>query len=173
MARLKIYALVLFAPAAFGPMLYAQCRNVNALIVDSSAPDGCTSPYNFCAAGIVEGNRGLNGTTYFVLDGVAAGPSSAPGFGSTSGILVYTTHEGTLTVRETGIAKFSGHPSNGYGAAIEEVISGTGRFEGATGSLHVRQKDVNSVFYSKITGQLCLVEDRGKGRDHDDFDDQH
>jgi hypothetical protein len=172
MTRFKIHILVsLLAAIAAAPALYAQCKKVNALIIDSSAPNGCTSPFNFCAAGTVEGNRGLNGTTYFVLDGVAAGPATAPGFNSTSGILVYTTHEGTLTVRETGIAKFTGHPSNGYGAAIEEVISGTGRFEGATGTLHVRQKDVNSVFYSSITGQLCLAEDQGKGNRHDDLDD--
>ena len=60
---------------------------------------------------------------------------------------------------------------DGYGAAIEEVISGTGRFEGATGSLHVRQKDVNSVFYSRITGLLCLAEDRGRGNGNDDIDE--
>src|SRR5687767_8958087 len=47
-----------------------NCREVRALIVDTSAPADCPSPYRFCAAGTVEGNRGLNGTTYFVLDGV-------------------------------------------------------------------------------------------------------
>jgi len=141
---------------------------VHAEIIDASAPQGCTSPFNFCAAGTVEGNRGLNGTTYFVLDGVAPGPTTAQGYSATSGVLVYTTDEGTLTVRETGIAKFTGHPSNGYGAALEEVISGTGRFAGATGTLHVRQRDINSRFYSKISGELCLAEDHGDQGDNRD-----
>jgi hypothetical protein len=154
-------AALLFASSTlFSPFLLSQCRAVYAEIIDSSAPEGCTSAFHFCAAGAVEGNRGLNGTTYFVLDAVGTGPAMAPGYSPTSGILVYTTPEGTLTVRETGIGKFSGNPSNGYGAAIEEVISGTGRYLGATGSLQVRQRDINNIFYSKITGKLCLVEDK-------------
>ena len=138
-----------------------DCKEVHALIVDSSAPQGCTSPFNFCAAGTVEGNRGLNGTTYFVLDGVASGPSSAPGWNSTSGLLVYTTPEGTLTVRETGLGKLAGKPSNGYLTSIQEIVGGTGRFSGATGLLYNNATDVNSTFYSHITGQLCLADADG------------
>jgi hypothetical protein len=160
-SRNKSIVLVLVSSTWCSSVLSAQCKAVHAEIIDASAPQGCTSPFNFCAAGTVEGNRGLNGTTYFVLDGVASGPATAPGYSATSGILVYTTREGTLTVRETGIAKFMGHPSNGYGAALEEVVSGTGRFTGATGTLHVRQQDINSRFYSKISGKLCLAEDQG------------
>ena len=133
-----------------------RCKQIRAIIVDSSAPAGCTSPFNFCAAGTVEGNHGLNGTTYFVLDGAVAGPSTAPGFSATSGILTYTTPHGTLTVRETGVSKLVGRPSNGFLTAVQEIISGTGRFEGATGLLYLDGKDVNSVFTSHITGELCL-----------------
>jgi hypothetical protein len=162
-------AVVLFAGSVlFSPFLLSQCRSVHAEITDSSAPEGCTSAYHFCAAGAVEGNRGLNGTTYFVLDGVGTGPATGPGYSPTSGILVYTTPEGTLTVRETGIGKFSGNPSNGYGVGIEDVISGTGRFLGATGSLQVRQRDDNNIFYSKITGKLCMVEDKGQKEEREE-----
>jgi hypothetical protein len=165
-------AAVLFAGSAlFAPLLLSQCRAVHLEITDSSAPEGCTSAYHFCAAGAVEGNRGLNGTTYFVLDGVGTGPATGPGYSPTSGILVYTLPEGTLTVRKTGIGKFSGNPSNGYGAGIEDVISGTGRYLGATGSLQVRQRDENNIFYSKITGQLCLPEDKGHEKEHGDLSD--
>ncbi len=156
--------VVLFAGSTlFSPFMFSQCRALHAEITDSSAPEGCTSAFHFCAAGAVEGNLGLKGTTYFVLDGVGTGPATGPGYSPTSGLLVYTTSEGTMTVRETGIGKFSGNPSNGYGAAIEDVISGTGRYLGATGSLHVRQRDENNIFYSKITGKLCLPEDKGHG----------
>jgi hypothetical protein len=150
------------------PAQAKDCKEVHALIVDSSAPEGCTSPFNFCAAGKVEGNRGLNGTTYFVLDGVASGPASAPGWSSTSGLLVYTTPEGTLTVRETGLGKLSGAPSNGHLTSIQEILSGTGRFSGATGLLYNNATDVNSTFFSHISGQLCLAREG----DHDASDSQ-
>jgi hypothetical protein len=166
-------ALFFVSAIASCSFLSAQCKAVHAEIIDASSPEGCTSTFNFCAAGTVEGNRGLNGTTYFVLDGVAEGPTTAPGFTATTGTLVYTTREGTLTVRETGIAKFSGHPSNGYGAALEEVVSGTGRFAGATGTLHVRQQDINSQFFSKISGELCLAEDRGHHNSHIEIFDEN
>jgi hypothetical protein len=54
------------------------------------------------------------------------------------------------------------HPSNGYLTSIEEVLSGTGRFAGATGFLYNNATDVNSVFYSNISGQLCLAKDHGQ-----------
>jgi len=159
MFKSKGIALLLAVSACSG-MASAHdknCRPVNALIVDTSAPVNCPSPYRFCAAGTVEGNRGLNGTTYFVLDGVGTAPVSAPGFNVTSGLLVYTTEQGTLTVRETGVGKLTGNPSNGVLTSIQEIVSGTGKFEGATGVLYNTATDVNGVFYSDITGTLCLV----------------
>jgi hypothetical protein len=134
-----------------------NCREVRALIVDTSAPVDCPSPYRFCAAGTVEGNRGLNGTTYFVLDGVGTAPVTAPGFNVTTGLLTYTTPEGTLTVRETGMGKLVGNPSNGVLTSLQEIVSGTGKFAGATGTLYNAAVDINGVFYSDITGTLCLV----------------
>src|SRR6478672_4580324 len=82
-----------------------KCQEVRAKIVDTSDPLNCVSTYNFCASGTVVGNVGLVGTTYFVLDGVGRRPDSAPGWSVTSGLLVYTTEGGTLTVRETGVSK--------------------------------------------------------------------
>src|SRR6185295_7215316 len=76
-----------------------ECEDVRARIIDAQVTDGCTSPNNFCAGGTVTGNRGLNGTTFFTLDGAVLGPASRPGSFSTSGVLVYTTSRGTLTVR--------------------------------------------------------------------------
>jgi hypothetical protein len=159
MRKLIFNTVVAICAAAPGYAWAGHCKSVHALIIDASAPQGCTSPFNFCAVGTVEGNRGLAGTTYFVLDGVVPGPSTAPGFNATSGILVYTTRDGTLTVRETGVGKFSGKPSNGYGSGIEEVISGTGRFAGASGTLYISQRDLNSKFYSQVRGELCLASD--------------
>jgi hypothetical protein len=151
---------LLLAVTACGGLANAndqRCRKVVALIIDRSAPIGCTSPYRFCAAGTVEGNRGLNGTTYYVMDGRGTPPETALGFNVSSGLLTYTTDEGTLTVRETGVGHLTGSPSNGVLTSIQEIVSGTGRFEGATGTLYNTAVDINSVFYSDITGELCLA----------------
>lgn len=83
-------------------------------------------------------------------------PATAPGWGATSGVLVYTFPDGTLTVRETGMGKLSGTPSNGYLSSIQEVLSGTGRFSNASGFLYNNAIDVKSVFYSSISGNLCF-----------------
>ncbi len=133
-----------------------RCRELRVIIRDASAPDGCASPNHFCAAGTVEGNLGLHGTTYFVLDGVVAPPANAPGFNMTTGVLVYTVPSGTLTVRETGVGHLVGAPSNGPLTSIEEVVSGTGRYDGATGTLWNNAVDTDSQFTSHIHGQLCL-----------------
>jgi hypothetical protein len=132
-----------------------QCSNVRAQIIDRSSPEGCTSLLKVCLAGTVKGNHGLTGTTYFVLDGVAPAPSAATGFKSTTGTFIYTTRLGTLTVRETGSGKFSGHPSSGYGSGVQEVISGTGKFAGLYGILYVSQRDILGTFFSDVRGQLC------------------
>jgi len=155
---------IVLAASGIGTLAIAHeggCRPVHAVIIDKSSPSGCTSPFGFCAAGTVEGNRGLNGTTYFVLDGVSSAPDTAPGFNVTSGLLVYTTDEGTLTVRETGVGKLSGKPSNGVLTSVQEIVSGTGRFVGATGTLYNNAIDVNSVFRSEISGTLCLSRTQG------------
>ena len=167
MSQMKslLFVILLAVVTLAIPVSASNCKNIKALIVDSSAPQGCTSPFGFCAAGTVQGNHQMNGTTYFVLDGVSSPPATAPGWGVTTGLLVYTTKDGTLTVRETGVGKLTGHPSNGYLTSIEEVVSGTGRFAGATGFLYNNATDVNSVFYSNISGQLCFAGD-------DDGDDQ-
>jgi hypothetical protein len=143
-----------------------RCRPLRVIIRDASAPDGCTSPNKFCAAGTVEGNLGFHGTTYFVLDGAVLPPATAPGFLMTTGLLVYTVPSGTLTVRETGVGNFAGDPSNGTGTSIEQVISGTGRYAGATGTFYNNATEVNGQFTSLIHGQLCVP--RGQGDDGDD-----
>jgi hypothetical protein len=133
-----------------------RCLRIRAVIVDSSAPAGCTSPFHFCALGTIQGNHGLRGITYFVLDGVAPPPATAPGFVMTSGTVVITTPHGTLVGRQTGTSKLVGRPSNGFLAEVQEISSGTGRFAGATGVLYLNGVDVNSVFTSQVSGELCL-----------------
>jgi len=131
------------------------CHHVHAVIVDAQTHDGCTSTL-FCAAGLSYGNLGLTGTTYYTMDGFAkAPPSAGAGFGTSSGILVYTTPFGTLTVRETGTGNMKADASSGIGAEFEQVLSGTGRFEGASGVLYLASSAGDGQFVAEISGELC------------------
>jgi len=134
---------------------HSGCHRVNAEIIDAPTTDGCTSPFGFCAAGNASGNQGLNGTTFYTFDGFSPAPATAPGLGESSGILVYTTAHGTLTVRETGIGNMGAKALGGVGASLEQVLEGTGRFTGATGTLYLASTAANGQYTAIVTGQLC------------------
>lgn len=131
------------------------CKKIRATIVDVQVTEGCTSPNRFCAAGVVEGNHGLRGTTYFRMDGAVLGPATAPGSVATSGILVYTTNRGTLTVRESGLSNLINTPEQGFFAAFQEVLEGTEGYAGATGHLWVAGERNGSIFEADVTGVIC------------------
>lgn len=142
--------LILASPAFAG-----DCKKIHGLIVDVQVTAGCTSPNGFCAEGTVEGNHGFNGTTYFRMDGAVRGPATAPGSIATSGILTYTTDDGTLTVRESGLSGVIETPEVGYFPAIQKVLEGTGDYAGATGHLWVLGQRIGSEFVSEVRGELC------------------
>jgi hypothetical protein len=142
--------LILASPASAD-----ECKTIHALIVDVQVTEGCTSPNGFCAAGTVEGNHGLAGTTYFRLDGAVRGPATAPGSIATSGILTYTTGLGTLTVRESGLSGLMSTPEQGFFTAFQQVLEGTGDYAGATGHLWVLGQRIGSEFVSEVRGELC------------------
>lgn len=141
--------------SAAGPALAGECKKIHGTIVDVQVTEGCTSPNRFCAAGTVKANHGLNGTTYFVMDGAVRGPATAPGSLATSGILVYTTDRGTLTVRESGLSGLR-ESGQGYFTAFQQVLEGTGEYEGATGHLWVLGEAPPNEFISEVRGVLCL-----------------
>lgn len=131
-----------------------RCRPLRGVIVDSQVTDGCTSPSGFCAAGTVDANQGFNGTTYFVMDGAVRGPATAPGTLATSGLLTYTLRHGSLVVRESGLSGLR-VGTDGYFAAFQQIQSGTGRYEGATGYLYVLGQALPDHFEAEIQGELC------------------
>lgn len=128
-----------------------ECKKIHATIVDAQVTEGCTSPNKFCAAGTVTGNHGLNGTTYFRMDGAVRGPATAPGTLGTSGILVYTTDRGTLTVRESGLSGLGD-----FFTAFQQVLEGTEDYAGATGHLWVAGEKVDDHFEADLTGVICF-----------------
>lgn len=131
---------------------HAGCHAVHAVIIDAPSTENCMSPFGFCAAGEARGNQGLNGSTLFTLDGFSSAPATAPGFGETSGVLVYTTRHGTLTVRETGVGNMGSKALGGVGASLEQVLEGTGRFSGATGTLYLASSAAEGQYTAIVTG---------------------
>jgi hypothetical protein len=146
-------SLLLIASVA-GPAFAGECKKVQATINDAQVTEGCTSPNKFCAAGVVEGNHDLNGTTYFVMDGAVRGPATAPGSVATSGILIYTTDRGTLTVRESGLSGLQ-ESGAGYFTAFQQVLEGTGDYAGATGHMWVLGEVRENGFESAVEGVIC------------------
>jgi hypothetical protein len=137
------------------PAFADECKKIHGTIVDAQVIEGCTSPNKFCAEGTVTGNHGLNGTTYFVMDGVVRGPATLPGSLATSGVLVYTTDGGTLTVRESGLSGLA-ESGQGYFTAFQQVLEGTGEYEGATGHLWVLGRRLPDHFEADLIGEICL-----------------
>ena len=45
---------------------------------------------------------------------------------------------------------------SGILTSLQEIVSGTGRFEGASGTLYNNAKDVKRTFCSYVIGKLCL-----------------
>lgn len=137
----------------------AACKQIRATLDEHQFTQGCTSPRGVCIAGTIDGNRGLRGTTLFVLDSSAGGPTTAltPTV-SYSGVFEITTGEGLLTLRETGV----NGPKTGGGrtlASVASVLSGTGRYAGATGTLYFTGTNVvPGQFTTRMSGDLCLVE---------------
>ncbi len=131
-----------------------RCRHERYVIIDAPTKTGCASPFGFCAAGFSFGT--LHASTFFSLDGFSPAPATAPGRGETSGLLVYTFENGdTLTVRETGAGNLKGDGSGGFGASFEEVVAGTGRYEGATGLLFLASTAANGFFHADVQGDIC------------------
>lgn len=138
-----------------------DCKQVSAQIISSLTKTGCTSPVGLCTAGTIDGNRGLDGSTFFTVDSTAPGPSTAANAAATisySGVLKVTTEQGTVTFRDSGLLDGStGTAPGGFFSSFDIVIDGTGKFQGATGDLFIGGKTIAGHFVTTvITGELCL-----------------
>lgn len=150
-----LLACTLFLAAAQAAAAHPQCRTIRGVIHDMQVTAGCTSPNGFCAEGTVDANRGFNGTTRFVMDGAVRGPATAPTTLATSGLLTYTLPHGTLVVRESGLSGLAVGGDN-YFTAFQQVLSGSGRYAGATGYFYVLGQALPDHFEAEIQGELCM-----------------
>ena len=136
-----------------------ECKQIHAEITSSSTSVGCLSPIGLCTSGTIEGNFGLDGTTYLTTDSFAPGPATAPkapNVFSYSGTLQITSRHGTLTTRDTGI--FDPLPTGtGVFTSFDIITGGTGRYAGASGILFIAGRTVASSgqFVSTVTGAVC------------------
>lgn len=140
-------SLLTFASLAWA----GECKEIHAELVEHRSTTDCVAPATVCFHGEVEGNHGLRGTTYFSSDSARVGPSTSPDWISYSGLFEYTLEQGTLSMRETGVT------NPGAVTAYQEVLGGTGRFEGATGYLFVSgfKSEDHQTITTQIFGEIC------------------
>ena len=136
--------------------------NVECEDIETTLTANFTGPLS--TAGVVADGL-LAGTTVFTGDNSAisagmSGPTAPPATTlSYTGVLVFTTAEGTLTTRGVGI--FDTAPTAmGEFSQFDRVIAGTGKFSGATGRLwFFGDSDFSALTTdSAVIGEICTVD---------------
>lgn len=151
-------ALLCLLLSASASLQAAECKAVHATMEEVRMTTGCNPGLAACFLGVVEGDHGLRGTTHFASDSfVQTSPATSPGFIIYSGPFEYRTEAGTLMMRETGVSNgTTGQPSSGAVTAYQQIVTGTGDFEGATGHFFVSGRRVSGVVMTQLSGELCL-----------------
>ena len=151
-------------PTAFGETLSqrTKCHNVRAKLVVVRVSANCSSPVDFCSAGTIAGGGIVNGALAGNVLGLAPG-AGLPGLvpsSTLSFVAVHTieTARGILTMLGTGVFD----TARGEFAEIDPVTSGTGVFQGATGTLWLTgtSSDGGVSFAGDVIGQVCVARSR-------------
>jgi len=125
------------------------CAFVNAPIVTTFFIDGCTSVFGICTAGTIDSGM-LEGSTQFTL--LTLGPGDLPDQLVYSGELVITASGGALTINDSGAL----NPDATY-FEIDPIVSGTGDFVNAAGTLFSSGTSTTTGFEGTIAGRICLL----------------
>ncbi len=133
-----------------------QCKSFFAVQHDQLITEGCTSPIGFCAGGTFSGNHGFRGNFFF--SALSFIPIANDDFGRlvVPGTSIYTTSDGVLTISDVSVFD---SPPRGTFAGIGRIISGTGRFAGATGDIFTagRVSADGLSFTTDMTAQICFA----------------
>jgi hypothetical protein len=140
------------------------CKQLHATLQSHVVEAGTAACPIACTAGVVSGNGILRGNTHFTATGLTPGAGLTTTNPSTtfsdSGTFVLTTDHGTVTTSSIGMFDLA----NGVFFDIGAVSGGTGRFEGATGTLFFFGSVVQTTggplalaFEGDIRGEVCLV----------------
>lgn len=144
----KVLAILSVGLLASSSAQADECKRIDTLISTTLFTAGCTSPVGFCTAGTVFSGP-LAGTTRFEV--LQMTPGATPYQFLYQGQLVITTRHGTLTVRDYGLVDFA---TQRY-FELQQVVSGTGGFENATGTLTSNGSTTATGFFGTLTGTVC------------------
>jgi hypothetical protein len=143
--------MVVMAPASIAQTV---CKSIKAVQRDELITSGCTTPLGFCASGTIDGNHGLQGTSFF--SGFSFNPIPSDPFGrlAVPGVTTYTTDDGTITISDVSVFDIE----RGTLAGVGRIVQGTGRFEGAFGDIFTTGRVLSNgtSFITEVTGELCL-----------------
>ncbi|HWR16884.1 MAG TPA: hypothetical protein VN577_18800 [Terriglobales bacterium] len=144
---------VSFALAQVADSTESKCKAIHASLVEYPSTTQCKPEHTSCFIGVVEGNHGLRGTTYFKADSVTDPIPTSPAFRAYSGTFEYTTDKGTLVMRESGVTS----ATEAAVTAHQKIVEATGEFAGATGRFFVSGDNfVGTKVVTNITGEICM-----------------
>jgi hypothetical protein len=133
-----------------------KCKDIKASGTTALVSTGCTSPVGVCASGAFSGDNLIRGTTFASLLGIAASIGlpgiEPPSTLSLSGERTIITPDGTLLFRFVTVFD----TARGEAAEVDRVTGGTGKFEGATGTMFITGTGTTS-FAIQATGNICLA----------------
>jgi hypothetical protein len=129
----------------------ADCKPVHADLVENLSTTECRPPHTSCFLGVVDGNHGLRGTTYFKGDSAGSPPATSPEFRAYSGVFEYSTDRGTRVARESGAVS----SSQGVVTAYQKITDATGEFAGVTGYFFVNGFMSGGRVVTKVAGAIC------------------
>jgi hypothetical protein len=139
-----------------------KCHEVDAAFTSQLTTQDCTSPLGLCASGTITHEPLIKGPMFVTINDAAPSAgmpaSEPPSVLSVSGERTLTPRRGgTLSLHVVGIGIF--HPSGNLETfdELNIITSGTGRFAGATGILHVAGHATGpTTFAGEISGRICV-----------------
>jgi len=128
-----------------------RCVAVSGQLAEDPGGASCPTDHPNCFIGAIHGKK-LEATTLFYGEGSVAAPPASPGWFAYSGVTTYTTENGPIVTRETGLVSNFNIPGGPGRASLSmEVIT-----SGGTGYLFVNGfVDANRHVTSQVSGTIC------------------
>jgi hypothetical protein len=149
------------AASAEAAELRSGCQSIRgSFSANLLAPEECEgSPVGFCSSGTLRGS--ISGGYDFSMSTLTPSPEydTTPSLNYYTGLSVISTSRGTLVGIDNGINDLAPDTStSGRVVAMIPIVSGTGRFEGATGYLSIEglANGAAGTVSGTYGGRLCL-----------------
>lgn len=148
---LGLLAAIVAAIPPTGLATESTCKPVHAEMVENRSTTACKPGHSSCFIGVVDGNHGLRGTTYFKGDSSTLPVPTSPEFVGYSGVFEYTTDRGTIAARETGVTS----AKQGVVTAHQRITETSGDFAGVTGYFFVSGQNDGQTVTTRVSGEIC------------------